>query len=327
MTDSKYWQAINLALHDALEEDSTVCVLGEDVGAAGGPFAATMRLQERFGSNRVRDTPISEACIVGAATGAAMTGLKPVVEVMFMDFMCLAMDQIVNQAAKFAYMSGGTFSVPLTIRTVVGAGRQTGPQHSQSFESWLAAVPGLKVVWSSTPADAYTLLREAIADPDPVIVIESLRLWNQRGPIHRATPSTGIRASTVRRLDGHDITVAAWGSCVDRVLDAAGRCAPHTSVEVLDLRSLSPIDMDVIVEASRRTGRLLIVQDAPGPCSIASEIAGVVGAENFGRLRAPVVRLSPPFAPAPFAPAMEEAFFPSITRIVDSINQLVRYRQ
>lgn len=320
MSRVKYWQAINQALADELEQDDTVIVIGEDVGAPGGPFGATMNLQERFGETRVRDTPISEAAIVGASVGAAMSGLRPVVEVMFMDFLGLAMDQLVNQAAKVSYMSGGSYHVPMVLRTLCGAGRGTGPQHGQSFESWLVNVPGLKVVWPSTPGAAYGLLRAAVRDDDPVVVIESLQLWSLRGELREEPYELG-RAEIMR--PGDDLTLVCWGAAVHRALEAAGSAAgTGVEVEVIDLCSLSPIDWDTILASVARTKRLVVAHDSYTPGGIGSDIAATVGRELFGTLAAPVAQVANPFAPVPFPPGLEQAFFPGTEDIVAAIGHV-----
>lgn len=324
MSTLKYWQAINQALAEELDRDQSVVVIGEDVGAAGGPFGATSKLQERFGEWRVRDTPISEATLVGAALGASMTGLRPVVEVMFFDFIGMAMDQVVNQAAKVSYMSAGRFSAPMVIRTLSGAGRSTGPQHSQSFEAWLAHVPGLKVVWGSTPADARGLLKSAIRDDDPVIVIESLALWSLKGEAPDdpdALVPLGV-ASVAR--SGSDVTVVTWGSAVHRCLAAAEMLSGDVDVEVIDLRTISPIDRDTVLASVARTGRLAVVHDAPEAFGGGAEIAAMVAADAWESLRAPVVRIAAPFAPTPFPPHMERVYFPQADRISSSIIELMR---
>lgn len=324
MSTMKYWQAINQAMAEELERDENVVIFGEDVGAAGGPFGATVKLQERFGSWRVRDTPISEATLVGTALGASMTGLRPVVEVMFFDFVAMAMDQIVNQAAKASYMSAGRYRAPMVIRTLSGAGRSTGPQHSQNLEAWLAHVPGIKVVWGSNPADARGLLKAAIRDDDPVVVIESLALWSMRGEVPDdvdAVVPIGV-ASTLRA--GSDVTVVTWGGAVARCLAAAESLAPDVDVEVIDLRTISPFDRDAVLESVGRTGRLVIVHDAPEAFGGGAEIAATVAAEAWSALRGPVVRVASPFAPTPFPPHMEQAFFPQSDRIAASIVDLMR---
>ena len=319
----KYWQAINRALVEEMERDSSVCVLGEDVGEPGGPFGATVNLMEQFGSWRVRDTPISEAAIVGAALGAAMTGMRPVAEVMFMDFITLAMDQIVNQAAKISYMSAGSYRAPMVVRTLVGAGRGTGPQHSQSFEAWLGSVPGLKVVWGSNPADAKGLLKSAIRDDNPVIVIESLSLWSMRGEVSD-DPDVVVpigKAATVR--PGNDVTVVTWGAAVHRSLAAAEQMAPEVDVEVVDLRTISPVDEATILSSVARTGRLVVVHDSPSPYGAGAEIAALAVERAFFDLKAPVRRVTPPFAPTPFPPNLEAAFFPQADDIVVAINDVL----
>lgn len=323
MGNVKYWQAINSALTEEMERDSSVCVIGEDVGEPGGPFGATVKLFERFGEWRVRDTPISEAAIVGTALGAAMTGMRPVAEVMFMDFMTLAMDQVVNQAAKISYMSAGSYKAPMVVRTLVGAGRGTGPQHSQSFEAWLGNVPGLKVVWGSNPADAKGLLKAAIRDDNPVIVMESLSLWSMRGEVPD-DPEVIVpigKAATAR--PGSDVTVVSWGAAVHRTLAAAEQLAPNIDVEVIDLRTISPVDEDAVLESVGRTGRLVIVHDSPSPYGAGAEIAALAVDRAFFDLKAPVRRVTPPFAPTPFPPNLEAAFFPSANVIAGAITQVL----
>jgi acetoin:2,6-dichlorophenolindophenol oxidoreductase subunit beta len=326
MPERKYWQAINQALAEELERDPTVFLLGEDIGTPGGPFGATRGLLDRFGAARVRDTPISEATIVGTALGAAMTGFRPVAEVMFFDFITLAMDQLVNQAAKIGYMSGGTFRAPMVVRTLCGAARSTGPQHAQSLESWLAHVPGLKVVWGSNPADARGLLKAAIRDDDPVIVIESLSLWSLKGTVSDDDGIVPIGEAVLAR-PGADATVVAWGSAVARAQQAAGQLeADGISAEVIDLRTISPLDSATILESVARTGRLVVVHDAAGPFGPGAEIAAIAASEGFDLLKGPVLRVTPPFAPVPFAPHLEQAFFPQPDDIAGAVRQLVEQR-
>ncbi|MFS8497614.1 MAG: alpha-ketoacid dehydrogenase subunit beta [Micromonosporaceae bacterium] len=323
MATLKYWQAVNRALAEEMERDPSVIVMGEDVGAPGGPFGATAKLRERFGASRVRDTPISEAAIVGTALGAAMTGLRPVAEVMFMDFMTLAMDQIVNQAAKISYMSAGAYRAPMVVRTLVGAGRGTGPQHSQSFEGWLGGVPGLKVVWGANPADARGLLKSAIRDDNPVVVVESLSLWTTRGEVPDdpdAVVPIGV-AAVVR--PGRDVTAVTWGAAVHRVLAAADKLAPDIDLEVVDLRTISPLDERTVLESVSRTGRLVVVHDSPAPYGAGAEIAALVAEKAFAHLRAPVRRVTTPFAPTPFPPHLEEAFFPGTDDVVKAVNEIM----
>lgn len=310
MSQLKYWQAINQAMAEELERDPTVCLFGEDVGAPGGPFGASVKLQQRFGDWRVRDTPISEATLVGTALGASMTGLRPIVEVMFFDFIAMTLDQLVNQAAKASYMSAGRFHAPMVVRTLCGAGRGTGPQHSQNLEAWLAHVPGLKVVWSSTPADAKGLLKAAVRDDNPVIVIESLSLWSVRGEVDEDPDLVvPIGKATVAR-PGNDVTVVSWGGAVHRALAAAEAAAPSIDVEVIDLRTISPYDAETITKSVNKTGRLVIVHDATVAFGAGAEIAAFIAAECFGALLAPIRRVGAPFAPAPFPPHLERAFYP-----------------
>ena len=326
MASVKYWQAINTAMHEEMARDETVCLIGEDVGAPGGAFGASKGLLDAFGALRVRDTPISEAVIVGAALGAAMTGLRPMVEVMFLDFMPVAMDQVVNQAAKVSYMSAGHYHAPMVVRTICGSGRGTGPQHSQNLEAWLAHVPGLKVVWGSTPADAKGLLKAAIRDNDPVVVIESLYLWGQRGevdPDPDALVPIGVAAI---RTEGTDVTVVSWGGAAPRAAAAVEALGDRVSVELIDLRTLSPWDTETVLASVRKTGRLLVVHDAVVSFGAGAEIAATVAAECYDALLAPVRRLGAPFAPSPFAPHLEEGYLPQPAAIAAAIEEIVRSR-
>ena len=326
MTSMKYWQAVNTALREELERDPNVHIFGEDVGGPGGPYGATKGLQESYGEWRVRDTPISEAVIAGMAVGSAMTGLRPVAEIMYFDFITLAMDQIVNQAAKMSYMSMGKFSVPLTVRTLCGAQRGSGPQHSQSLEAWLAAVPGLKVVWGGTPADAKGLLKSAIRDEDPVIVLESMALWGTRGEVPDTPDHLVPIGEAVVHRPGRDVTLVCWGGTVPRALAAAESLSAADigiDAEVLDLRTLSPIDEPRILDSLAKTGRIVVVQDAAGPCSIGSEVIRIAATEGFSSLRSAAAMINPPFAPAPFPPDLERAYYPGVENIVKTVQELV----
>ncbi|MEU3274228.1 pyruvate dehydrogenase complex E1 component subunit beta [Saccharomonospora sp. NPDC006951] len=319
MSRLKYWQAINSGLSEELRRDPSVVLFGEDVAAPGGPFGASKGLLDEFGSARVRDTPISEATLTGMAVGAAMTGLRPIVEVMFFDFITLVMDQLVNQAAKMSYMSMGHFSVPLTLRTMCGAHLGSGPQHSQNLESWVAGVPGLKVVWGGTPADAKGLLKAAVRDPDPVVVIESAGLWSVRGEVSNDEAITPLGKAAVRRR-GEDVTLVCWGGTVSRADAAAVALADEgVDAEVLDLRTLSPLDEETILASTGRTGRLVVVQDATGPCSVGSEVVRLAACEGFGTLRAAPRLVSPAFAPVPFPPHLGTAYFPQIDDVVAAV--------
>lgn len=326
MTSLKYWKAVNTALREELDRDPNVHVFGEDVGRAGGPFGATIGLQETFGDWRVRDTPISEAVIAGMAVGSAMSGLRPVAEIMYLDFITLAMDQIVNQAAKMSYMSAGKYSVPMTVRSLCGAQRGSGPQHSQSLEAWLVSVPGLKVVWGSTPADAKGLLKSAIRDEDPVIVLESMSLWGTRGEVPDNPEVLVPIGEAVVHRPGSDVTIVCWGGTVPRAMAAAEQLAGDgigLDAEVLDLRTLSPLDEGLILESLGKTGRLVVVQDATGPCSVGSEVVRIAATEGYSDLRAAPVLVSAPFAPVPFPPDLEDAYYAGAADIVSAVRQSI----
>lgn len=310
MTQTTYLEAVRTTLADALRSDPRVLVLGEDV-AEGGPWGATAGLAEEFGEERVRNTPISEAAICGVAIGAAQSGLRPVLEIMFVDFVTLALDQLVNQAAKAHFMSGGQLQVPLVLRTQGGAGQRGGAQHSQSLESWLAHVPGLKVVMPSTAADAAGLLASAIADPNPVVVVENKTLYFRKEDVHadERMPVPLGRARVAR--PGRDVTVVALSRLLHESLAAAGELAAEgVEVEVIDPRTLVPLDLETIVESVRRTHRLVVAHEAVERSGFGAEIAARVQEEAFDELDAPIVRVGAPFAPVPFSPPLEDAYLP-----------------
>lgn len=324
MARLKYWQAINEAIAEEMERDASVVLFGEDVARAGGTYVATKGLLDRFGERRVRDTPISEAAFTGMAAGAAMTGLRPIAEIMFFDFIALAADQLVNHAAKASWVSGGAFSVPMVMRTICGSGRNTGPQHGQNLEAWLAHVPGIKVVWASNPADAKGLLKAAVRDPNPVVAIESLALWSTKGEVPEGEHVVEIGRASVAR-GGGDVTVVSWGAAVPRALAAAEALAAEHGIEaeVLDLRTLSPLDRDAILASLAKTGRLVVVHDAVGPYGGGAEIAALAASEGFGSLRAPVRRVTAPFGLVPFPPQLEAAFFPQADDVVRAVRDLL----
>lgn len=322
MNQQKYWQAINAALAEELRRDETVVLFGEDVAAPGGPFGASKGLLDEFGPNRVRDTPISEAAITGVAVGSAIAGLRPIIEIMFFDFITLALDQLANQAAKMAYMSMGHYSVPLTLRSMCGAHLGSGPQHSQNLESWVASVPGLKVVWGGTPADAKGLLKAAIRDPDPVVVVESAGLWSTKGEVpddpNHLVP---LGQANIRR-PGEDVTLVCWGGTVPRAdLAASTLAADDIDVEVVDLRTLNPLDTNRILGSLDKTGRLVVVQDATGPCSVGADVVRLAATAGFDSLRAAPEVVSPPFAPVPFTPTLERAYFPQSDDVVTAVKR------
>jgi acetoin:2,6-dichlorophenolindophenol oxidoreductase subunit beta len=318
MTEVRFGQAINRALAEAMAADPSVVLFGEDVAAAGGPFGVTRGLLDRFGPERVRDAPISEAAIVGAAVGAAMSGLKPVVEIMFMDFVTLAMDALVNQAAKARFMFGGQCSLPMVVRTPHGGGINAGPQHSQCLEAWLAHVPGLKVVCPATIADAYGLTKAAIADPDPVIVIENKTLYATKGELPAPPAAVPLGKASIER-HGRDLTIVTYGAVRSAARDAARRLAEQgIEAEVVDLRSLQPWDEATVLDSLAKTHRLVIAHEAVEAFGIGAEIAARMADVGFDELDGPIVRVGAPFMPPPFAKELEDWYRPSAARIVEA---------
>jgi pyruvate/2-oxoglutarate/acetoin dehydrogenase E1 component len=311
MAELRYLRAVNMALGDAMADDPTVVLLGEDVSEAGGAFGASRGLRERFGANRVLDTPISEAAIAGAAVGAALSGLRPVLEIMFMDFTTLVMDAIVNQAAKARFMFGGRASIPLVLRTPHGGGLGAGPQHSQCLEAWFAHVPGLKVVCPSGPANAYGLLRAAIADPDPVIVVENKALYAMKAEAPDILPTLAIGKAATARTGG-DVTIVSYGAAVHTALQAAEALERDgIQAEVLDLQSLQPWDEAAVLASLAKTHRLVIVHEAVEAFGVGAEIAARMADVGFDELDAPIVRVGAPFMPVPFSKTLEDLYLPS----------------
>jgi 2-oxoisovalerate dehydrogenase E1 component len=310
------------AVHDALEvelaSDERVFVAGIDVGDGGNVFGLTRGLRDRFG-DRVRDTPICETAVVGLGVGAAMAGMRPVVEVMYLDFLGVCFDQLLNQAAKLPFMTGGAAEMALTVRTQFGAGRSSGSQHSQSLEALLAHVPGLTVVMPSTPADTYGLLRSAIQDPNPVVFIENRLLYGMKGPRPPADHLVPIGRSKVVR-PGTDVTVVSVSRMVHEALAAAE--SVEASVEVIDLRTVAPLDMEPVLASVRKTGRLLIAHEAVVPFGIGAEIAATVAREAFWDLDAPIERVGAAATPAPYAPELEAAWLPDRAVIAAAIERL-----
>jgi len=323
MTEVRFGQAINRALIDAMMQDSSVILFGEDVGEAGGPFGVTRGLLKKFGAERVRDTPISEAAIVGAAVGAAMSGLRPVVEVMFMDFVTLTMDALVNQAAKARFMFGGQISVPMVVRTPHGGGINAGPQHSQCLEAWLAHVPGLKVVCPSNVADAYALMRAAIDDDDPVIVIENKALYSTKGDLPEPPPPVTIGKARLAR-PGKDVSIVTYGAMVAVSLASADLLAKEgVDAEVLDLRSLQPWDETAVLESLARTHRLVVCHEAVEAFGVGAEIVARLADIGFDELDGPLVRVGAPFMPPPFAKSLEDWYRPDAGRIVAAVKRAI----
>ncbi|HET6173247.1 MAG TPA: alpha-ketoacid dehydrogenase subunit beta [Gaiellales bacterium] len=323
MAETTYIKAITSSLAAAMRADERVFVLGEDV-AEGGPYTATAGLAEEFGTARVIDTPISEAAITGVAIGAAQSGLRPVLEIMFIDFITLALDQLVNGAAKAHFMSGGQLTVPMVLRTQGGAGYRGGAQHSQSLESWLTHVPGLKVVMPSSPADAAGLLAAAIADPNPVVFIENKTLYFRRGEVGEPPVPVPIgRAATLR--SGRDVTIVALSRLVHDALEAAERLAAEDGIEaeIIDPRTLVPLDLEAIVASVQRTGRLVIAHEAVRHGGFSAEIAAQVGEVAFDSLDAPIARVGAPFAPIPLSPPLEDAYLPGAGEIVAAVRAML----
>jgi pyruvate dehydrogenase E1 component beta subunit len=319
------FQAVNAALHQAMEEDDKVIVLGEDIGdrEGGGVTGTTLGLSTKFGDARVRTTPISEQAIIGAAIGAALAGYKPVAEIMLMNFTTVAMDMIFNHAAKLRFMSGGQSTVPITIKTLTGAGWQTAGQHADNLEGWFAHAAGIKVVCPSNPADYQGLLLSCIQDPDPCIIVESAGTMFIPGDVPvKGVPIPLGKANVA--VEGTDLTIVAWGSMVIRSQMALAAFAEAgISVELVDLRTISPWDKKTVLSSVAKTGRCLVVHEAVRDFGPGGEIAATVSEELFGKLKAPVRRLGAPKSPVPFAKVLEDAFMVSPDQIVAAAKELM----
>jgi acetoin:2,6-dichlorophenolindophenol oxidoreductase subunit beta len=328
VSETTFIEAINSALAKAMRADERVIVLGEDV-AEGGPYKATAGLAKEFGAQRVLNTPISESAVCGVAIGAAQAGLKPVVEIMFIDFITLALDQLVNQAAKAHFMSGGQLTVPITLRTQGGAGQRAGAQHSQSLEAWLCHVPGLKVVIPSNAADAAGLLTSAIADPGPVVVVENKSIYFRREEIAQdAAPIPIGEAHTIRH--GDDITIIATSRLVNEALEVADALAEGDDAiqaEVIDPRTLQPLDIDTLVDSVKRTGRAVIAHEAVTTGGFGAEIAARLQAAAFDSLEAPIQRVGAPFTPVPVSPPLEDAYRPGAAQIRAAVRTAIEWDQ
>ncbi|MBO0128515.1 alpha-ketoacid dehydrogenase subunit beta [Agrobacterium sp. OT33] len=323
MAETRYVKAVTRALQDSMAADSRVILIGEDIAAAGGSFKATRGLLEEFGAARVYDAPIAEAAITGIAVGAALSGLKPVAEIMFMDFVTLSMDMMVNQAAKARYMFGAQGSVSMALRTPHGGGLSAGPQHSQCLEAWFAHIPGLKVVVPATVEDAYSLLRAAIDDPDPVVVVENKSLYALKGELPDAPAPARIGEGAIRK-PGTDATLVAYGAMVWTALSAAETLEKDgISVEVIDLRSIQPWDEALVLSSLKRTHRLAIVHEAVEAFGVGAEIAARMAHVGFDELDAPILRVAAPFSPVPFSPALENAWRPTEEKIITAVRQLL----
>lgn len=328
MTDLRlmtYSEAIREAMAIALEADPTVILMGEDIGVYGGAFQVTLDLIDRFGPDRVMDTPISELGGAGVAVGAALTGLKPIFEFQFSDFAMLAMEQIVNQAAKLRYMLGGEASVPVVFRLPSGSGTGAAAQHSQSIEAWFGHVPGLKVLQPSTPEDAKGMLLAALADPDPVMIFEHKLLYKMKGEVPAGHYLTPIGKAAIRR-EGTDVTIVAGSIMVHRALEAAEKLAAEgISAEVIDLRSIRPIDHATILASVKKTGRLMVVYEGVKAFGVGAEISAMVSeSEAFDFLDAPILRLGAADAPVPYNPDLERAAVPQVDTIEAAARRLAR---
>lgn len=321
-TTTTYAKALGDALTNAMRADPRVLVIGEDV-SAGGPFTITAGLVDEFGPDRVRDTPISEAAICGLTVGAAQSGLRPVLEIMYIDFLTLALDQLANTAAKARFMSGGQLSVPMVLRTQGGAGQRAGAQHSQSLESWLCHVPGLKVVMPSRAVDAAGLLASAIADPDPVVVVENKTLYFRSESVPEQIPPVPIGQASILRA-GRDVTVVALSRMVHEALAAAEQLAAEgIEIEVIDPRTLVPLDLDTITASVHRTNHLVVAHEAVGGAGFGAEIAAAVGHVAFDDLDAPIARVAAPFQPIPVSPGLEDAYLPSADDICAAVRAVL----
>lgn len=337
MSQKSFRQALNEALHHEMSRDERVIALGVDIAggtgasgqhdAWGGAFGVTKSLLSTFGPSRVRDTPISESALIGAAAGAAVTGLRPVAELMFVDFLGVCFDQIFNQAAKFRYMFGGSAVTPLTVRTTYGAGAASASQHSQALYSIFTHVPGLKVVIPSSPYDAKGLLIQAIRDDDPVIFLENKLLYDTVGEVPDGAYAIPFGEANILREGGH-VTIVAIGRMV-HVAQEAARILAGEGIQctVVDPRTTSPLDEETILELVEETGRLIVVDEANPRCGMAADISSIVAENAFGALKAPIMKVTAPHTPVPFAPSLEAAYIPDAGRIADAARKVMKYRR
>jgi pyruvate/2-oxoglutarate/acetoin dehydrogenase E1 component len=324
MREITYAEAIREAMSEEMRRDRSVFFMGEDIGVYGGAFGVSLGMVEEFGPDRVRDTPISEAAIIGAAAGAAVTGSRPIAEIQFSDFIAIGLDQLGNQAAKMRYMFGGRAQVPMVIRAPAGSGTGAAAQHSQSQEAIYCHIPGLKVVTPSTPYDAKGLLKSAIRDNNPVVFLEQKLLYRKKGPVPEEEYTIPLGSADVKRA-GTDLTVITWGRMVPMCLEVAEKlAAEEISVEVIDLRSLVPLDKEAIIKSVRRTGHALIVHEAVLTAGYGGEIAGVIAdSEAFYYLDAPVRRVAGLDVPIPYNPNLERLAVPTPERIETAVRELL----
>jgi pyruvate dehydrogenase E1 component beta subunit len=322
-----YLEAVREAMTQEMERDATVFLIGEDIGQYGGAFQVSYGMLEKFGPERILDTPITELGIAGAATGAALVGMRPIAEIMFMDFITLASEQLVNQAAKLRFMFGGNATVPLVLRTPAGSGTGAASQHSQSLENWFVHVPGLKVVMASTPYDVKGLLIASIRDDNPIIFIEHKLLYKSKGAVPEEPYTIPLGSAEVKR-EGRDLTIVATSIMVKRSLEAAEKLAEEgIEVEVIDPRTLKPLDTETIVQSVIKTGRVLIVHEAAKTGGFGGELAAVIAeSEAFGYLDAPIVRLAGRDMPIPYNRTLEYHTVPQVENIVEKARELVQVR-
>jgi len=323
VTKMTYREAVRAALRKALQSDPRVFLMGEDVGRYGGAFAVSHGLLEEFGAERIRDTPLSESTFVGAGIGAALGGMRPIVEIMTVNFSLLALDQIVNNAATIRHMSGGQFNVPLVVRMATGGGRQLAAQHSHSLEGWYAHVPGIKVLTPATVPDAYGMLLAALREPDPVFIFEHATLYPLEGEMEEDTGLMDITQAAVRR-PGRDVTLITYGGSLGKTMEAASLLAKDgIEAEVIDLRSLRPLDTPTILDSVARTHRAVVVDEAWRTGSFAAEISTQIMEKAFDELDAPVLRVCSEEVPMPYAKHLEEAALPQVDGIVGAAKRIV----
>jgi acetoin:2,6-dichlorophenolindophenol oxidoreductase subunit beta len=335
MPRKSYRQAINEAIRQEMERDHRVIVMGEDVAggagapgeqdAWGGPMGVTKGLMPKFGRDRVLDTPISESAFIGAAIGAAATGLRPIADLMFVDFMGVCFDQIFNQAAKFRYMFGGKAVTPVVIRTMYGAGFRAASQHSQCLYPLFTHIPGLKVAVPSNPYEAKGLMIQAIRDDDPVIFFEHKAMYDTEGEVPDEPYAIRFGEANVTR-EGEDVTIITLGRMVNFANEAADNLARKgVAATVVDLRTTSPLDFETVLETARETGRVVVVDEAHPRCSIATDVAALVAEQAFGSLKAPIKMVTSPHAPVPFSPALEDLYIPSVAKIEAAVQEVLGY--
>ncbi len=325
MRELTYAQAINEALIQNLEKDERVFLMGEDIGKYGGIFQVTAGLLDKFGPGRVIDTPISEAGFVGAAIGAAMTGMRPVVEIMFIDFTTCAMDMVVNQMAKIHYMFGGRGKVPMVLRTNIGAGRGAAAQHSQSFHAFFVHIPGLIVVTPSNPYDAKGLMNTAILDDNPIMFIEHKKLYATKGPVPEEYYTIPFGKADIKR-GGKDITIVATHAMVNRSLSVAEEFSKEgIEIEIVDPRTLQPLDKGAVLESVKKTRRLIVADEGSVMCGVSAEISAIVAEEAMEYLEAPILRVGSPHTPVPFSPPLEEIYIPDEEDVREAVNKMKEY--